>query len=270
MSQFIDRLNGVSTATPRAMGFKTARITESAKAKPLLIAGLAQFDGGGTDYIAGADAVLLNISNAGAKAPTLKRPPGSAPEIPWGGWLKDANSKQTGKVVKSGFDFMVFSLSSPALSIAPDSEIGKILKVAPSLSDGLLMTINQLPVDAIFISEGWESNSAFTWHHLMTYQHFADMVAKPLIVAIPPKSTAKELQALWNAGVDAVVIAVEDEKASSCLKKLRLEVDKLTFDPRNKPIKTPALLGNIASTIDATDEEESEDITDISIAGLSR
>ncbi|MBA7626643.1 hypothetical protein ES703_34097 [subsurface metagenome] len=87
MSQFIDRLNLVSEAVPQPIGFKTAQPV-SPKPKILLVASLAQASIDGlADYVAGADAGLLHISNLAAGAKALEKVCRVVPDIPWGGWL---------------------------------------------------------------------------------------------------------------------------------------------------------------------------------------
>ena len=84
--------------------------------------------------------------------------------------------------------------------------MGKILEVETALSEGLLAAVNKLPVDAVLI--GGEPESFLTWNHLMHFQRCANLLTKPMLASIPSNVTASELQALWGAGVDGVVVEV--------------------------------------------------------------
>jgi len=257
MSQFIDKLNQVSRVIPQAMGFRTAQ-PASKKPKILLIASLAGDSAGGlADYVVGADAGLLRIPKLNSGAKTLKEISQAAPDIPWGGWLRDINKAGIKQMAKAGGDFLVFpAANTPLALLQNDEEVGKILEVEASLNEGLLRTVNELPVDAVLIAGGQEGEHFLTWHHLMLFQHFADLLTKPLLASTPPDVTANELQALWKAGVDGVVIEAAVGQPVDRLKELRQAIDKLAFPSQRKQGKTKALLPRIDSEMSTVAEDE--------------
>ena len=137
---------------------------------------------------------------------------------------------------------LYFSLSSSYLNRCPA---------------GLLTTINDLPADAVLIDSGRGDPEFLTWHQLMVFQHFADLLAKPLLVSVPSNITANELQALWEAGVAGIVVEAKQDKGR--LNKLRQAINQLDSSPHRKRKKPAALLphtytGNGTET--KTDEEE--------------
>lgn len=261
MSKFIDRLNQVSQAVPQSMGFKRAQPV-SAKPKILLIASLAQASVGGlADYVAGADAGLLRIPKLSSEVKTLKEISRVMSDIPWGGWLRNINKEGIKQMVKVGCDFVVFPAANTPLAILQDSEMGKILEVEASLSEGLLRAVNELPVDAVLIA-GEQEEHFLTWHHLMLFQRFADLLTKPLLVSIPSNVAANELQALWEAGVNGVVTEVGVGQPAERLKELRQIIDNLAFPSQRKQGKIEALLpyiGGDSGTVAETEEEEEEE-----------
>ncbi len=258
MSRFIDKLNQVSRVMPQSMGFKRAQPV-SEKPKILLIASLAEASVGGlADYVAGAGAGLLRIPKLGSGAKTLKEMSQAVPDIPWGGWLRNIGKGEIKQMAKAGCDFVVFPAANTPLALLQNDEIGKILEVEPSLSEGLLRTVNELPIDAVFIAGEQEGEYFLTWHHLMLFQHFADLLTKPLLASIPSNVTANELQALWEAGVDGVVIEVGAGQPADRLKKLRQIIDKLAFPSPRKQGKTEPLLPYIGRETSIVTEEEEE------------
>jgi len=258
MSQFIDKLNQVSRVVPQAMGFRTAQPV-SEKPKILLIASLAGASAGGlADYVVGADAGLLRIPKLSSGAKTLKEISQAAPDIPWGGWPRDINEGGIKQMAKAGCDFVVFPAANTPLALPQNDEMGKILEVESSLSEGLLRTVNELPIDAVLIAAEQEGEYSLTWHHLMLFQRFADLLTKPLLASIPPNVTANELQALWEAGVDGVVIEVGTGQPADRLKELRQVIDKLAFPSQRKRGKAEALLPHIDSEVSIVAEEEEE------------
>lgn len=259
MSKFVDKLNQVSKATPQPMGFKTAQ-TVSPVPKMILVASLAQADIDGlADYLAGADAGLLHISKLNSGAKTLQKICQAVSDIPWGGWLKDTGQGEIKQLMKAGCDFVVFPAATTPLAILQSDEVGKILQVEASLSEGLLRTVDELPVDALLITGEQEGEYSLTWHHLMVFQRFANSLTKPLLVSIPSNVTANELQALREAGVDGVIVEVEAGQPVQRLNQLRQAIDKLTVPSPRKRERAEALLPHIIKREAGIITEESEE-----------
>ncbi len=258
MSRFIDRLNRLRRAEPQPMGFK-AQQTVSPKPKMQLVASLTQANEDLADYMAGADAGLLHISELSSGAKALQEISQVVSGIPWGGRLGGSGRGTMKQMVNAGCDFVVFPEANTSLSIFQGDEVGKILEVESSLSDDLLRAVNKLPVDAVLIGSEREENYFLTWHHLVLFQHFADLLTKPLLVSVPLSVTASELQTLWEAGVDGVVVEVGVGQPVGRLKELRCMIDKLTSASPRKRKKTEALLPYIGGGRDTVAEEEGEE-----------
>lgn len=252
MSKFIDKLKQVSTAAPQSMGFRTQQSAPS-KRKMLLIAAVSQNDIE-ADYLAGADAGLLDFSLC-SRGNTLKNISRAIPDIPWGGRMRDMDKGEIKEITKSVCDFLVIPSASTPLTVIQDDETGKILEVEPTISDSLLRAANQLPVDAVLIAG--QPAEFLTWNHLLLFQRFADLLAKPCIVPVPAKVTAKELQALCEIGVAGILVAVGGEQPAGRLKELQQIVDKLT-PPRKREKVTPLIpyTGGEATSVDSEEEEE--------------
>ena len=256
MSKFIDRLNQISRVAPQPIGFR-AGASVSAKPKMLLVASLAGADVDQlAERVAGADAGLIAIAKASLAAKTFTRVTQAAPKIIWGGWLKDIAVKDVAPMAKAGGDFVVFPAATTPISIAQNKELGKVLEVEASLGEGLLRAAGELPVDAVLINGG--KKDSLTWHHLMLFQRFAELLVKPLLVSVPAEVTAEELPSLWEAGVDGVVIEVGVGQAVDRIKNLREIIDKLTFPPQRKRKKAEALLPRVVPVAETAAEEEEE------------
>ena len=238
------------------MGF---RVGQTAQPKPrmLLIASLNQADAADpADFIAGADAGLLSISRAKADATILKECSHTVSDIPWGGWLRDTG--KGGAVLKEiDCDFIVFPVDTP-LGVLQDTKAGKILEIEASVSDGLLRTIDKLPLDAVMIVGSQSADDLLTWQHLMLIQYFAASLAKPLLVPVPAKVTAAELGMLWEAGVDGVIVVTGTGQPPEALKKLRGMIDKLALPERRRQGMAKALLPQISGETGEESEEEEQ------------
>jgi len=259
MSRLIDRLNLASQAVLRPLGFGAAQPV-SEKPKILLIASLSRANASSVaNYVAGADAGLLRIPKLSSGAKILKEISQAMSDIPWGGWLRDIGTQGIKQMVKVGCDFVVFPAANTSLVILQNSEVGRILEVEASLSEGLLRAVNELPVDAVLIASEQEGEYFLTWHHLMLFRRFADLLTKPLLVSIPSNVTANEVQALWQAGVDGVVVEVGVGQPAEGLNELRQTIDNLAFPSQRKRGKAEALLPHITEETRVPTEEEEEE-----------
>lgn len=250
MSKLIDRLNQVAKAVSQPIGFRMAQ-PASSRARLILLASITRETGA-----SGADAVLIGKLSGGAKAiPKIAR---SLSDIPWGLLPGNIDRKEMKMVVEAGCDFLVLPADTQ-LAIPEGEKVGKILQVEASLNEGLLRTVNELPVDAVLITGEPVEESPLTWHHLMLYQRLANLLIKPLLVPVPSSITASELQVLWEAGVAGVMVEAGDGESAGKLKELRRIIDNLTFQPRQRR-KTEALIPNIGGgTGPVTEEEEEEE-----------
>jgi hypothetical protein len=251
MSKFIDKLERVS-AGGQPMGFR-AGVAAAPKPRMLLVAVVAQVDIERlAAFIAGADAGLLSMAKLSSGAKSLKQISQAVSDIPWGGWLKEVGKEGIGKLAEAGADFVVFPAGN---SLFEDKKLGKILEVEPSLEPGLLKTIDDLPVDAVLIASE-EDKNFLTWQHLMLFQRCADLLAKPLLVSVPPEVSAGELGALWEAGVRGVVVKAE---AEGKIGEIRRMLDKLPLPSPGKRKKDEPLLPRIGGEAGIVSEEEEEE-----------
>ena len=250
MSQFIDKLKQVSTGG-QPMGFR-ATVVKASKPRMLVVVAVAQDDAGRlADIAAGADAGLLSMAKLSSGAKALQQASEAVPDIPWGGWLREAGKEGIGKVAA---DFIVFTAERTLLVMLDDKEPGKILEVEPSLEPGLLKAVDDLPVDAVFATAGDEP--LLTWRDLMLFQRCANILNKPLLVSVPPQVTAAELGALWEAGVRGVVVKAG---AEGRIAEIRQMLDKLPSPPAGKRTKAGPLLSRIGGGTDVVSEEEDEE-----------
>ncbi|MFC1901492.1 hypothetical protein ACFLX3_00985 [Chloroflexota bacterium] len=257
MSRFIEELKRMAGATAQPIGFRVVRLASS-EPRMLFVAGVSAADTGRlADYVDGADAVLLRLTKSGPAAKALQ----GVADIPWGGWLGDISDKKVETLVGAGCDFVVFPAASRVLTTPRDEKIGKILQVEPSLDDSLLRAVNDLPVDALLIAGAYEAGGSLAWHHLMLFQRLANLLAKPWLVPAPSSVTADEVRALWEVGVDGLVVEMGAGQPAGGLRELRRSIGKLP--PRSAPKrgKTEALLpyaGGVKET-ESVEEEEDED-----------
>ena len=258
MSRFVDMLRRVSKTVPQSMGFRSTQPV-SVEPRMLLVASIAQADIEDlAERVAGADAGLLHITRLSSGADALGKVSQAVPDIPWGGSLRNIAEVEVERMMKSGFDFVVFPPAGTPLATLKDDKVGKILEVETSLSEGLLRAVDDLPLDAVLVPNEQDGEYFLTWQHLMSFQRCANLLTKPLLVYLPSDVSANELQALWEAGVNGVVVGVETGQSVGKFKELREVIGKLVFPSQRKQGKAEALLPHIhvseEAKVDAEDE----------------
>lgn len=251
MSKFVDKLKLASQAVAQPMGFGRGQLV-SAKPGILLVARLAQAGVSNlTDLVSGADAGLLDISELERYIRALGGCAEAVPDIPWGGWLRGGKWPRSQKLKALGGDFVIFPAASTPMGVLENTGMGKIVAVEATLSEGILRTIDELPVDGVCLVFEYQDSPSLTLEQLMLFQRVSGLVAKPLLVPVPARVTAGELRALWEAGVDGVIVA-----AGLGLRKLREAINKLSFPSRRRRGKVKALLPHISEAADVEVEEE--------------
>ena len=258
MSRLIDKFQKAAKSSVQSMGFRTAR---SAAPEPgiLLIVSITPEAIKNKADIGNASAVLIRPNSAPVTAAGVKKIAETLPDIPVGLYVEDTDDKEIATMSEAGCDFLVFPASSRISPASEDKKTGRILQVESAMDDSLLRAVNSLPVDAILAGDTF-TGGAMVWHELMIFQHLANMLAKPLIINIPPDITEAELKALWEAGADGVMVEATAMKAGG-LKKLCESISRLPPRSKRKQGKVDALLPRTGggSLTSAPPDEEEED-----------
>ncbi len=255
MSKLIDRLAQTAETVSLPMGFRATRLAPTRPKMVLVVyvepaVNITPL----VDYVSSADAAVI------AQTSTAKDIGRSLPDTVWGLWLEEKSRPQTKGSIEAGADFVILPLYSE-FSLPGIEKAGKILLAEPSMSEGLIRTLNELPADAVLLAGDEEERAAITWHQLMLCQRFADLLSKPLLLAVPASVNCEELKALWKAGVNGVVISVKTVKQAERLKELRQIINAADFAarPRKKAAALLPRMGEETSTTAADEEEEEEE-----------
>jgi hypothetical protein len=257
MSRLIDKIKKQSEQVPVPMGFRRA-LPQEAPPSILLIAKVnADTTATITENIPGADAVLFSDETSHLTTAALKKMIKTSQDVPLGVFLEE--SKETPVVLEeAGCDFVVISPVSPLNAMPKNEKTGKILQVDSSMDDGLLRAISDLPADAALVTDSFGEEHTLVWHHLMLLRYMAMLISKPLIVLVPSGITEDELKALWDAGVEAVLVPVDISKGET-LKELHEIAAKLPRRTPKKQGKMNVFLPRSAESKEAPPPEEEEE-----------
>jgi hypothetical protein len=257
MSKLIEGLSKLSQTSPPPMGFRTS---QQKKAGPtILVIGRMAIKSivplGKVD--SGADAVLFYTDKSTLKPEDIQKAVKPLGNIPWGVYLEESGS-ETRALIEAGCDFMVSSPTSRIPDLPQDEKVGKILQVESSMDDGLLRTVNDLPTDAVLITDALEEKGTLSLHQLMIYEHLSAFITKPIIVPVAASITEAELKALQEAEIDGVMAEMDIAKGED-LKGLRTNASKLPPRSAKKRRKREVLLPRASGespNVTPPDEEE--------------
>jgi len=257
MSRLVDKIKKQSEQLPAPMGFRRALPQEAAPSILLIAKVNAVSAGTITENIPGADAILFSDEAGRLTAGLLKKITKTLQGVPAGIFLEE--SKETPSALEeTGCDFVVMSLLTPLNAMPKKETTGKLLHVDSSMDDGLLRAINDLPADAALVTDSFGEGDALVWHHLMLLRHLALLISKPLIVLVPAGITENELKALWDAGIEAVVVPVDISKGEN-LKELHETAAKLPRRTPKKPAKINVFLPHATQTRETPPPDEEEE-----------
>jgi hypothetical protein len=129
-------------------------------------------------------------------------------DVPWGVALEE--SKETAEALEeAGADFIILSPLTALNTMPKNEKTGKVLQIESTMDDGLLRAVNDLPADAVLAADSFGESNTLVWHHLMLLRYLALLISKPLIVPVPKTISRDELKALWDAGIEAVLVPVD-------------------------------------------------------------
>jgi len=249
MSKLIEKLKKLAQGTPAPMGFRTSKEEESGG--KILLLGRLKADGAITAKIdTGADAVLI-YTGKDENVEDIQKTAKALGDIPWGIYIEEDVDMMA--LVKAGCDFIVFSPTVKVNDLPQNEKIGKVLEVESSMDDGLLRAVNDLPVDAVIVTDTLDNDECLTMHRLMVYRHLANFISKPLIAPVPENIGEAELKALLDAEIDGVMAEGDN------LKELKKTIGKLPTRSTKKRERGGVSLPRVGGeTIETPDEEDDE------------
>lgn len=249
MSRFGDLLKKSLLVTPPSLGFKP--VAAPSKPRMVLVTTLPGAEVV-TEAVGGADAVIVRAVSA-APAKALKAMAKALPGTPWGVWL-ESDGQNLKQADSAEADFVVFAPDRMTLAVMEHEKLGKVMAIEPTIEDSLLRTVGELPAEAVVLVRP-DVNAPLTWGDLMLYRKLADMIAKPLLVPVAGGITATELKALWETGVDGVVV----EAVAKTVSELRKRMESVSFAARRKWLKLRPLVPLIREEATPAPEEGEEE-----------
>ena len=256
MSKFIERMERITQGGPVGMGFGAVRTEKSPGLA--LVGHVSQNHAAGLEAIAeiGLDAVLL----AGIGGPDdLKNLENSLPSLPWGVHQPSLNEEDSLAYQEQGCDLLAFSLADTSAAAVASDEVARVLYTAAGLEDRDLRGIASLPID-VFVLNVPGLGDTWLLPDLASIAMVGRRVDKFILVEVSKAPTAKDLEALRNAGVHGLVVDLDamDAEAVSDLKTACMNM------PRKRPERRGGVTAILPSSVfpSASDPEPQEDDED--------
>lgn len=236
------------------MGFRP--VSAPIKEGMLLIAGIdgvaaakdaKALSGGGTD--------ALLIFNPGNDKEKLCRLVKAAGDVPSGIFMR-GGKEETLAVGNIGCDFVALDFKSSA-SWLSNKDMGRFLVVKFSLDRNLLESLAGIDIDGVIVDSSGEQ--LCTVAQAILYQRLIYLSGKTLLVILPSSISGGELDCLWQAGVDGVIVP-PGESAEDVF-KLRKMIDALPARAKRGKGAVEVKLPYCGRVVLEEDEEEVEEVS---------
>ncbi len=206
----------------RRMGFGSA----APKPKPPTVGLLAVLPSLSEDVAsaaleAGADGLVVPAGLA-ADSERLRAVMQSSTNCLWG--LQPAESQATESA--EGFDFALLSVLSNLSSLNTEDS-GRLLVVDPAWDDMQLRAVDQIPVDGVVFPLLPAGEERPRLEHLLALRRISMLMRKALVVELRRSVPAKELAALRDGGLSAILVPGDTQKWAEIIKEFRATIDAL-------------------------------------------
>jgi hypothetical protein len=202
----------------------------------------------------GVDAIVTRIEDSQGETQALKSIAQVVGGAPWGVWLKSVDKEGIKQLTEAKCDFLIFEAPTTSPALLQEKEMGKVIKMDPSLDDSLVKAIDQLPIDALLIEE--EKGTLLNIYHLMHYQRIRSLISKPLLVTTRFKLADSDIQALRDIGVKGVIVEGEGEWLKQEIARLHQVIGALPPAPKGGRERREALLPRLEQEISSAPPEE--------------
>ena len=255
MGKLLDMLERASRGTVQPLGFGALR---KEKVPPLLMLGCVPVgDSASASRVAEAglhalawtvgDGAKKGLSSASAKAAEK-----GLNGLAWGVWQRDIDASPV-----KGADFEVFSSEESPIGPLEDEGRTILMQIAPEMEDGLLRTMEELPVDGFVVSLA--DASSLTVRQLVRIARVRGVSSRYLLVHLSLLPSKEELAVLRDAGISAVLVDAADHSIEA-LKSCRARLEELPqATPPRRSERSVATLPPIRAAARPPQREEEED-----------
>ena len=255
MGKLLDLLEKASRGSDQPMGFGAAKRME--KVAPMLLLGIGE---------AGDEAVAKRMAEASlhgavlktgspAKNGAIEKSAKAVKELVWGVWQDEPDAKPL-----KGADFEVFTSDEAPISSLGGEERTLVMQVSPELDDGLMRTLEDLPVDAFLVS--LVDAPALTVRQLMRIARVRGVTSKHLLVQLANLPSKEEQVQLRDVGVGALLVDAANQSAAALKECLAQLTDLPQAPPQRRADRLSATVPSVRLGARPERHEEEDDDDD--------
>jgi hypothetical protein len=207
------------------------------------------------------DAAIISGVEDVAALQELARPLGT--DVPWGPDKAALTEEDAKALEEAGCGLLAVSLSGATVAALGSEEVARVLHVNSDVDLDQLRAIDALPVDVLLVSIPRPS-TPWTLEDLANVARVGRRVEKYVLVQLPGTPAAKELEAIRDAGVNGLVMEVEQAtpQGLSDLKAALLDM------PRHRPrtreravalLSSPAISAPPGAAPEPSDPDEDDE-----------
>ncbi len=255
MSRLAEKLKRIHQGSTSTLGFR--RSAEVEMPPLLMIANLTKASVTEVKAMTGSGIDAGIVSGEGVDAKSLAQLTKAMDGAPLGLFWETASKVDIAESINLGYDFVVFDLKTPFTAL-DKKNLGKVLKIEPTLDQGLVRAINRLPltIDGVLLTG---EDNTITVERLLIYQRFAELLDRPLLVTVNSPLTGGELASLCDDGISGLLLGERFTKES--INDMKKSIGGISKSVRRPKAKTAALLPRLSGELEPEAEEvEEEDI----------
>jgi hypothetical protein len=208
MGDLLDKFERASKGTVQPLGFGGAAKRETVA--PVLLLGVIDAGDDAQAKLAndvGLDAVIV-AGRGTAKKADVDKSIKAAKGLTIGVWSDEAAEKDPDDT-----DFQVFTSESTPIGSLGGENRTNVMQIVPELEDGLLKTIEHLPVDVFLVS--LVDAEKLTVSQLMRIGRVRGATSRRLLAHLAKLPSQAELEQLREAGIEGIVVDLANQDAAA-------------------------------------------------------
>ena len=244
MSKFIERLDKVGQETSAPLGFGTASRRDASSSNMMLV-GTISSDGLSKNRGASeveVDAIVVSLDSPEGKS--IDGVVDSLKDRLWGVRVGAINEEQAAQLKEKGCDFVVFEIGETAAAVLNDEDLGKLVAVAPDLSEDLAHAIHELSIDGVLFSPEGDL-LPLTIRKMVDIQMVRGLIGRHFLMAAPSNLGSSDLEVLRNAGIGGLVIDLSSTEDVSKTKEAIANLPRHKQKPRGRDAVVPQTSGGL-------------------------
>jgi hypothetical protein len=246
MSKLADLIRRVTRIEPPALGFSAG--PKSAPPTMILVGIANDHWSRAASESAGADVLLFT---GRPREQDMSDATGAAGDRPCGAMLAETDAETLSRLHSTGLDFAVLTTQSPA-SLLLNEDLGFVLQLREELNDIQLRTLENRPLDALFLDQ---DTQPFSVRRQIDFQRISGLARKPLLVPVRPNVEESDVLALRDSGVSLLAVDLGDRGATEALARLRELIDRL---PARRKVRTEEREVSILGAVRSHDHDDDD------------